>query len=109
MNKAVKELKGITPLNVPAPPMLITVMGYPGDARFVSLRWMEQVGEVEYSDGRMSAIASYMPYFLYIQHPAVKPHLKAYDIGYTQSEATHALILDREKLAIFDYPRKKVK
>jgi hypothetical protein len=88
--------------------MLVTAMGYPGDARFVSLHWMEQVGEVEYSDGRMSAIASYSPYFLYIQHPAIKPQLKAYDLGYPhQSEATHALILDREKLDLYIAPVKE--
>src|SRR5688572_5229926 len=107
MSKLAKETKHLIPVKAPVPPVLITVMGYPGDARFVSLRWMEQVGEVEYSDGRMSAIASYMPYFLYIQHPAVKPHLKAYDIGYTQSEATHALILDREKLELYIAPVKE--
>jgi hypothetical protein len=55
----------------------------------------------------MSAIASYMPYFLYIQHPAVKPHLKAYDLGYPhQKEATHALILDQEKHKLYIAPVK---
>jgi hypothetical protein len=93
------------PLNVPVPPMLAKAMGYKGDARFVSFHWMHKEVEIEYSDGRTSAIASYSPYFLYIQHPAVKPHLKAYDLGYPhQSEATHALILDREKLELYIAP-----
>jgi hypothetical protein len=105
VNKLAKETKHLIPVKAPVPPMLATAMGYPGDARFVSFHWMHQEVEVEYSDGRMNAIASYYTYFLYIQHPAVKPHLKAYDIGFPhQSEATHALILDREKLELYIAP-----
>ena len=79
--------------------MLATVMGYPGDARFISLHCKED--EVAYSDGLISAIGSWLSYFVYIQHSAVKPHLKAYNVGYTQSEAKHALILDRMKLELY--------
>jgi hypothetical protein len=38
MNKAVKELTGITPLNMPVPPMLSEAMGYKGEARYVSFQ-----------------------------------------------------------------------
>ena len=80
MRKIINEIDGLTPLKLPVPPMLATAMAYPGNARFVSFHWMHKEVEVKYSDGRMSAIASYYPYFIYIQHPAVKPHLKAYDL-----------------------------
>jgi hypothetical protein len=104
MRKLTKEMKDLTLLNVPVPPMLSTVMGYPRDARFISLHCKED--EIEYSDGRMIAIGSWGAYFIYIQHPAVKPHLTVYDVGYTESEAKHALILDREKLELYIAPVK---
>jgi hypothetical protein len=107
MRKVIKEIDEIIPLNVPVPPMLSKAMGYKGEARFVSFHWMHKEVEVEYSDGRIKAIASDMPYFNYIQHRAVKPYLKAYDLGYPrQREATHALILDREKLKLSIAPVK---
>jgi hypothetical protein len=104
MRKLTKEMKDLTLLNVPVPPMLATVMGYSGDARFVLLHCKED--EVEYSDGLMSANGGWAPYFVYIQHPAVKLHLKAYDVGYTPGDAKHALILDRLKLELYIAPVK---
>jgi hypothetical protein len=59
MRKVIKAIDGITPLNIPVPPMLPKALGYKGEALYVSFHWMHQEVEVEYSDGRMSAIASY--------------------------------------------------
>jgi hypothetical protein len=107
MLKTIKEIDGLTPLKIPVPPMLATAMAYPGNTRFVSFHWKHREVEVEYFDGRMRAEASYSPYFDYIQHPTVKPSLKAYNLGYPhQREATHALILDRLKLKVYIAPVK---
>jgi len=105
MNKAVKELKGITPLNVPAPPMLAKAIGYNGEARFVSFQWTPYGDEADYSDGRLSGTGNWQAFLAYIQHPAVSPFLKEYDLG--DSEARQALIFDRNKLKIMIAPVKE--
>jgi hypothetical protein len=64
MRKPIKAIDGLTPLKIPVPPMLAKAMGYNREARFVSFHWMHKVVEVKYSDGCISAIASYIPYFL---------------------------------------------
>ena len=43
---------------------------------------------------------------IYIQHPAVSPYLTGYDLGSSDNEAKHALILDREKLEVLIAPVK---
>jgi hypothetical protein len=102
MSKVVKALEGITPLKAPVPPMLATAIGYKGDARFVSFHWTPYGDEAEYSDGRLSATGNWQAFLAYIQHPAVSPHLRDYDLGSSDSEAMHALILDREKLEVLE-------
>jgi hypothetical protein len=104
MNKAVPAFTGLTPLNVPVPPMLAKAIGYTGKARFVSFHWTPYGDETDYSDGRVSATGNWQAFLAFIQHPALSPHLKDYDFGSSDSEAKHALILDREKLALFVAP-----
>jgi hypothetical protein len=52
MNKGTTASTDLTPLNVPVPPMLAKVMGYRGEARFVSFQWTPYGDEADYSDGR---------------------------------------------------------
>ena len=106
MTKAVKELPGLTPLKVPVPPMLATAIGYTGAARYVSFQWTPYGDEVDYSDGRLSATGNWQAFLAYIQHPAISPLLTEYDLGSSDSEAKHALILDREQLEVFIAPVK---
>jgi hypothetical protein len=107
MSKLVKELKALTPLKVPVPPMLAKAIGYKGEARFVSFQWTPFGDEADYSDGRISATGNWQAFLAYIRHPAVSPSLKAYSLGSSDAEATHALILDREKLELFIAPVKE--
>jgi hypothetical protein len=105
MSTATKALKGLIPLKAPVPPMLATAIGYTGEARFVAFNWTPYGDEAEYSDGRIiSATGNWHPFLVYIQHPAVSPHLRGYDLGSSDSEARHALILDRENLELFIAP-----
>jgi hypothetical protein len=106
MNKAVHSVADLTPLNAPVPPMLATAIGYKGDAWFVSFHWTPAGDETYYSDGRISATGNWQAYLAYIRHPAISPLLKGYDLGSSDSEAAHALILDREHLALYVAPVK---
>jgi hypothetical protein len=106
MKKAVAAFTGLTPLNIPVPPMLAKAIGYTGDARFVSFQWTPYGDEVDYSDGRVSATGNWQAFLAYIQHPAVSPHLEDYDFGSSDTEAHHALMLDQVKLAVYVAPVK---
>jgi hypothetical protein len=107
MSKSVKHSKGLIPLNVPVPPLLATAVGYIGEARYVAFQWAPYGDEAEYFDGRRSATGNWQAFLAYIQHPAVSPLLQDYDLGSSESEARHALILDREKLEVFIAPVKE--
>jgi hypothetical protein len=100
MSKLVKHSKGLTPLNVPVPPVLATAVGYTGEARYVAFHWTPYGDEAEYFDGRRSATGNWQAFLAYIQHPAVSPLLEGYDFGSSDSEAKHCLIVDREKLEL---------
>jgi hypothetical protein len=94
----------LIPLNIPVPPMLAQAIGYNGDARFVSFHWTPYGDEVDYSDGRVTATGIWQAFLAYIQHPAINPYLQDYDLGSSESEAKHALILDQEQHALFVAP-----
>jgi len=66
MSKNGKELKGLTPVNIPVPPMLALAIGYKGDAQYVSFQWTPFGDEVEYSDGRTSATGNWQAFLVYI-------------------------------------------
>ena len=100
-------MNGLTPLNVPVPPMLGTAIGYKGDARYVSFNWTPYGDEAEYFDGRRSATGNWQAFLAYVQHPAVSPLLEDYDFGSSESEAKYSLILDREKLELLVAPVKE--
>jgi hypothetical protein len=109
MRKMIKEIDDITPLDIPVPPMLAKAMGYKGDARFVSFQWTPYGDEADYSDGRLSGTGNWQAFLAYIQHPAVSPILQEYDLGSSDSEARHALILDRNKHKIMIAPVKEAR
>jgi hypothetical protein len=107
MSKLANKLKGLTLLDIPVPPILAKAIGYNGDARYVAFQWTPYGDEAEYSDGRRSATGNWQAFLAYIQHPAVSPVLREYDLGSSESEAKHALILDREKSEVLIAPVKE--
>jgi hypothetical protein len=106
MSKLTKKVKGLTPLHAPVPPILAKAIGYNGEARYVAFHWTPYGDEAEYSDGHRSATGNWQAFLAYIQHPAVSPFLRDYDLGSSDSDATHALVLDRENLEILIAPVK---
>jgi hypothetical protein len=109
MRKIIKEINDLTLLNVPVPPMLAKAIGYQGEARYVSFQWTPYGDEADYSDGRLSGTGNWQAFLAYIQHPAVRPFLQTYDLGSSDSEARHTLILDRDKLKIMIAPVKEAR
>jgi hypothetical protein len=107
MSKLVKELKSLIPLQAPVPPMLATAIGYNGNAQYVAFKWTPYGDEALYNDGRLSATGNWQAFLAYIQHPAVSSLLSEYDLGSSDSEARHCLILDREKLELAIAPVKE--
>jgi hypothetical protein len=107
MRTAGTAITGFTPLNFPVPPILARAIGYRGDARFVSFQWTPYGDEADYSDGRGSGTGNWQAFLAFIHHPAVSPQLKGYDLGSSDTEAKHALILDQKELALYVAPAKE--
>lgn len=88
-------------LAIPVPPGLAELCGYPGEARHVGLCWQPCGDECEYDDGRSSGTGSWGPYLAYIRHPAVAPALLPYDLGSSDDEPRHLLLIDRTERRAF--------
>lgn len=88
-------------LVVPVPPMLAEAIGYPGQARYVAFYWTPYGDEVIYTDGRLSADGHWHAWLLFTRHRTIAPHLQAYNLGNSDEEATHWLLVDREACAMY--------
>ena len=89
------EKTSLKQLAVAAPPMLAEAIGYPGCARYVAFHWTPFGDEVVYSDGRLSADGHWPAWLLFVRHNSIAPHLEAYNLGSSDEEATHWLLVDR--------------
>jgi len=95
------SLEGLTLLKAPVPPMLEKAIGYHGEARFVSFHWTPGGGEADYDDGQRAGTGEWQGYLAYVQHPTVHLLLAQYDLGSSDSEAQHTLILDRQERKLY--------
>jgi hypothetical protein len=86
-----------TSLEVPVPPMLEEALGYMGHARYVAFYWEPMGDECRVDDGQLDADAHWEAFLSYTQHRRVKPALQGYNLGSSESEAVHWLLLDRVK------------
>jgi|GEM_PF-653117 len=93
--------EGLTLLAVPVPPMLEKAIGYDGDARFVSFYWMPGGDEAYYDDGQRAGTGNWQGYLAFVQHPTVHPEIAHYQLGSSDSEAHHSLVLDRQERKLY--------
>lgn len=84
-----------------APPMLAEAIGYPGHARYVAFYWTPCGDEVIFSDGRISADGHWPAWLLFVRHNSIAPHLEGYNLGSSDEEATHWLLIDCENCTMY--------
>ena len=87
----------MTPLAIPVPPQLEAVVGYTGDARWISLCWTCLGDTVMYSDGTSSGTGHGWGYLGYVRHHAVAPVLRGLDLGSSEQDGTQRLLIDRDE------------
>lgn len=88
-------------LDVPLPPMLLTMAGVKGESRFIALKY--QGSKATWSDGRSSAtFPFYTVWQPYIDHLAIAIHLEDTHLGSDDEYPTHVLMCDRtlEKVSV---------
>lgn len=77
--------------------------GYDGEARYVAFYWTPVGGEAMYDDGRVSDDGNWRMYLtLRYRHPELDWH---YNVGYSDLEADHWLLLDRETRNLVVVPK----
>lgn len=105
--------EGFIPLPLPVPPLLESYLGYPGGlirpeqelARHVAFYWVPGGDEGAFHDGRISQVKiNNNVYLAFVRHRAVAPHLRPYNLGASDTEADHWLVLDREERKLYVAP-----
>src|SRR4051794_2221724 len=91
-------------LDVPVPPQLEEAMGYAGEARWVRFYWHPCGDEAEFDDGQLSGTGDWMGFLAFVGHAQVAPKLAGYDLGSSDGEARHCLLLDRSERALYVAP-----
>lgn len=85
----------LIPLEIPMPPGLAAVFGYRSNARFVGFHWEPSGDDVIFDDGRLLGTGDGWAFLAYRNHHTVASHLEPYNLGYSDVEAEHVLVLDR--------------
>ena len=91
----------LTRIHAPLPPRLAETFGYTGQARFVACYHEPTVDQFIVDDGHTSATGEWYAFERWREHPAVASHLQDVNFGDAELEATHWLIIDRERGALF--------
>ena len=85
------------PVAVPVPPSLVEAFGYQGDSRYVAFHWEPVGDELMFDDGRSAGTGEWYAFERWREHPAVSARLPDVNLGYSDLEATHWLIIDRAR------------
>jgi hypothetical protein len=76
-------------------------MGKRQMSRYVGFYWERCGDEVMFDDGAVSATGHWHQFVLFAQHCRIRPHLRGFDFGSSETEPVHYLILDREERKLF--------
>ena len=81
-------------LPLPCPPQLIELSGYTGGARLVAL-WWSPLGELMISDGTLTETRRSRGWLCFSEHPLARLFLDPYQLGDSEDEGEHRLLVDR--------------
>jgi hypothetical protein len=84
------------PVDVPLPPELAETLGYRGGARFVGFFWSPLGDQLVATDGVDSGTPQSWAYLAYRRHRAVSPLLAPFDLGSSDEDGAHVLLIDRD-------------
>jgi hypothetical protein len=87
------------PLGCPA--QLVELSGYDGAGRLVAMWWTPLGDELMFSDGTITATGHYRGWLAFCAHPLTRLFLNPYELGSSEHEAEHWLLVDRH-LATLD-------
>lgn len=88
----------MTELDIAVPPQLEQAVGLPDTpARYFAIFWHPCGDEAEYDDGRSSGTGNWTGYLAYVRHPAVALALAPFNLGSSDAEAVHSLLIDRRE------------
>lgn len=97
MTPVEKKLRSLIPvLCLPYPSGLDRILGYEGSLRLCAFYWEPAGDTLACSDGMDLLVgANWEAWLIYCQHQKVTPFLASYDLGSSDTVATHWLVLDR--------------
>ena len=84
------------PVDIPMPPALTETLGYRGNARFVGFFWSPLGDHLVATDGSSSGTAQSWAYLAFKRHRAVSSLLAPFDLGSSEKDGTHMLLVDRD-------------
>ena len=76
------------------PPDLCLALGYRGDCRFAGFFWSPLGDHLIATDGINSGTAQSWAYLAFKRHRVVAPLLEPFDLGSSESDAVHILVID---------------
>ncbi len=89
-----QKMPGVA-VDIPPVLELADALGYRGNARYVAFRFSPSGDQAVMEDGRYSGTAQTWAFLGFVRHRAVAPLLSRFDLGSSEEEGRHALVIDR--------------
>lgn len=84
-------------VDLPLPPDTVETFGYRGDARFVGFFFTPMGDQLIATDGVNSGTGQTWAYLGFKRHRAVAGLLEPFDLGSSEEDAVHMLLIDRDR------------
>ncbi len=82
-------------LPLKSPPTLLEAVGYHGEAQYVALYWTPYGDELMLYDGVVSRDGNWQAWLTFTDHRLTRAVLAGYQLGSSEAEAEHWLVVDR--------------